>query len=180
MKITITFELELEDQNTEEQKMEIIHKIDQAIATLEPVDMVKRTVVAYPFHRHGVVFDEATGRSKTANWLLGVNPELFMNASAFKKEYFNEPKITSIWNQDPWRNMHSKIVGLRGFFFIAIDVMEINTYIVFKRNRGNLEIIDNDQILDDKQFKEKVLKIKFYHNCELIADSESRAKFLTM
>lgn len=61
MKITITFELEFENAVTEADKMATLHKIDQAVETLKPLEMVKRTVVVYPFHVRGWIF--CTGRS---------------------------------------------------------------------------------------------------------------------
>lgn len=45
MKITVTFELEFENEIPEDKKMKIIHKIDECIATLEPAEIfTKRTV----------------------------------------------------------------------------------------------------------------------------------------
>ena len=45
MKITVTFELEFESEIPEAKKIQIIHKIDECIATLEPAEIfTKRTV----------------------------------------------------------------------------------------------------------------------------------------
>ncbi len=92
MKITITFELEFENSVTEADKMATLHKIDQAVETLKPMEMVKRTVIAYPFCVRGWRFTPDRYRASKSNHPLGIDPSLFKHSiSDFKREYYNNP-----------------------------------------------------------------------------------------
>lgn len=172
MKVTITFELELESNISEENKIFIIHKIDECIDQLKCAEIVnKRTLITYPSHVHGFSFNGGRSWGKSHQIEPFIPYLKSLSKHDFEKEYLNNPV------EDYEMKIRHQITGFKDDFFVGIDVMQINTFILYKKEGTQLLILRSEQICDDKLFKNKVQEIAESYHCNIIGDSYSMAKF---